>query len=122
MSKFIHALLVERTEYDDEDRDDAGQPTPQTPTTTEVRGLVQPKLGGGTSANEADDYRSAGTEVADHTIFLPIGTDVRHADAILQGDRRYNITGIRRFEFGSLAHLEVDARLVTTTAPQAVGS
>jgi hypothetical protein len=117
MSKFIHALLVERTEYDDTDRDDAGQPTPQTPTTTAVRGLVQPK-----TASEAEDYRSAGSEIADHTIFLPIGTDIRHADAIIQGARRYNVTGVRRFEFGGLAHLEVDAQLVTVTEPLAVGS
>lgn len=122
MSKFIHPLVIERTEYDDTDRDDAGQPTPQTPTATEVKGLVQPRSASGTSGTEVDDYRSAGSEIADHVIFLPDGTDVRHADAILWGARRYNITGIRRFEFGTLAHLEVDALLVTATAPLAVGS
>lgn len=118
MSKFIHALQIERTEYDDTDRDEAGQPTPQTPSTTDVMGLVQARA----EASEADDYRSAGSQVADHTIFLPNGTDIRHADAILWQDRRYNITGIRRFEYGRLAHIEVDAQLVTTTTPLAVGS
>jgi hypothetical protein len=121
MSKFIHALVIERTEYDDTDRDDAGQPTPQTPTTTDVRGLVQPRSLPN-SAREVEDYRSAGSEIADHLIFLPIGTDIRHADAVLWQARRYTVTGIRRFEFGGLAHLEVDAQLVTVTPPLAVGS
>lgn len=118
MSKFIHALVIERIEYDEDDLDEANQPSPQTPTSTSVRGLVQPKA----TVSEADDYRSAGTQVSDHTIFLPIGTELRHADAILQGERRYNVTGIRRFEYGGLAHLEVDARLVTSTEPLVVGS
>lgn len=122
MSKFIHALVIERTEYDEDDLEEDGQPTAQTPTTANVRGLVQPKVTGGSSASEAEDYRSAGSEIADHTIFLPIGTDLRHADAILFDDERYNITGIRRYRYGGLAHLEVDARLVTPTPAFVAGS
>lgn len=110
MSKFIHPLSIVRVEYDDTVRDDAGQPTAGAPESTDVLGLVQPK-----TAREQDDFRSAGSQVADHTIFLPISTDIRGSDAIVQGSRRYSVTGIRRFEFGNLAHLEVDATLVTST-------
>jgi hypothetical protein len=119
MSMFIHPLSIERVEYDDavESRDEAGQPVAGDPTSTDVIGLVQPK-----SASEMDDFRSAGSQVADHTIFLPNGTDVRGSDAIVQGARRYSVTGIRRFEFGTLAHIEVDATLVTSTPVAVAGS
>lgn len=117
MSKFIHPLSIVRVEYDDSDRDDAGQPTAGEPSSTDVLGLVQPK-----SAREQDDFRSAGSQVADHTIFLPNGTDIRGTDAIVQGSRRYSVWGIRRFEFGGLAHIEVDATLVTATPAAVAGS
>lgn len=117
MSKFIHPLVIERVTYDDGTKDDAGQPAADT-STSDVFGLVQPKA----QTSEADDYRSAGSEVVDHVIFFPAGTDVRHADFILQGARRYAIEAVRRFEFGRLAHLEVDARLVSSTPVTAAGS
>src|SRR4029079_8679344 len=96
MTKFIHPLSIVRVKYDDTPatRDAAGQPIAGTPSSTDVLGLVQPK-----SAREQDDFRSAGSQVADHTIFLPNGTDIRGSDAIVQGVRRYSVTGIRRFEF-----------------------
>lgn len=122
MSKFIHALVIERVTYDDTNRDEAGQPTASAPTPTDVMGLVQPRISGGTTAAEAGDYRSAGSEIADHTIFLPAGTDIRGADAILQGTRRYNVTGIRRYEYGGLAHIELDALLVVATPVVGDGS
>ncbi len=117
MSKFIHPLSIVRVEYDDTpaNRDVAGQPAAGSPSSTDVLGLVQPK-----SARELDDFRSAGSQVADHTIFLMPGTDIRGADTIVQGVRRYSVTGIRRFEFGGLAHIEVDAMLVTPS-PVTVG-
>lgn len=117
MTKFIHPLSIVRVEYDDTDRDDAGQPTALPPESTDVLGLVQPR-----QVRELDDYRSAGSQVGDHVIFLPNGTDIRSADTIVQGVRRYSITGIRRFEFGGLAHLEVDAMLVTSTPAAVAGS
>jgi hypothetical protein len=112
MTKFIHPLSIVRVHYDDtpQTRDEAGQPIAGEPSSTDVLGLVQPK-----TAGEQDDFRSAGSQVADHTIFLPAGTDIRGSDAIVQGSRRYSVTGIRRFEFGGLAHIEVDATLVTPT-------
>lgn len=114
MQPYVHALSIVRVTYDDDTRDDAGQPAAST-SSTDVMGLVQPRR-----AMEQEDFRSAGSQVADHVIFLPVATDLRAADAIIQGDRRYSVTGIRRFEFGGLAHMEVDATLVTST-PVAVG-
>jgi hypothetical protein len=114
MTKFIHPLTIERVAWDDSARDAAGQPTAST-STTSVMGLVQPRR-----ASELEDYRSAGSQVGDHVIFLPATTDVRSDDAIVQGTRRYAIVGVRRFEFGGLTHLEVDAQLVTPV-PVAVG-
>lgn len=111
MNPYVHELVIRRTTYDDTPaaRDAAGQPTASVDT-TDVKGLVQPRR-----VSEVDDSRSAGSEISDHVVFLPIGTDVIHADAIDWGDSRLQVTGVRRFEFGRLQHLEVDARLVTST-------
>lgn len=112
MNPYVHDLTIRRVTYDDTlaGRDAAGQPATTTASTA-VRGLVQPR-----AAAELDDHRSAGTEVSDHVIFLPLGTDIIHADAVLWGARRLEVTGIRSFEFGRLPHIEADARLVTATA------
>ncbi len=107
MSKFIHAVTISRrTETVVED--DMGQLVDGTATTSAVMGLVQPR-----TTKEMLDPRSAGTELADHVIFLPAGTDIRGDDTVVRGDRRYNVTGVRVFDYGGLAHIEVDARLVT---------
>lgn len=111
MSKFIHAVQVERVEYDEATIDEYGQPSPGAPVLTDVAGLVQPR----SRIDELEDHRSAGSEVGDHVIFLPAGTDVRHADTILFAGDRYDIVGVRDFRYGRLAHLEVDARRVTST-------
>ena len=117
MNPYVHDLTIRRTAFSDDvaDRDADGQPA-ETVTTTAVKGLVQPR-----SANELDDTRSAGSEVSTHVIFLPVATDILHADAVQWGDSRLQVTGIRRFDFGRLAHLEVDASLVTAT-PVTVGA
>lgn len=106
--RLIHDLVVIRTPLDDdvEDRDEYGQPTPGEPVRTEVRGLVQP-LG----AREVPATSEAGTEMTDHRIFLA-PMDLLASDAIEHSGRRYEVKGIRRFEFGSTPHLEVDARLI----------
>ncbi len=118
MQTYVHDLVISRTTYDDSvsGRDEAGQPSAVV-TTAEVKGLVQPRM-----ANEADDHRSAGSELITHVVFLPVDTDLRHADAIVWGDRRLQVTGIRAFEFGDLSHLEVDASLVTSTPMEVSGS
>jgi hypothetical protein len=105
--RLIHTLTHVRVEYDDDLPDDRGQPTPLTPVETEVAGLVQPK-----NAREMLDFRSVGSEIADHVIFLA-PMDLEASDAFTYGGDRYEITGIRRFEFGRTPHLEVDARKIT---------
>lgn len=109
MTMFVHSLTHIRTPRSMSTLDDYGQPTPGAPVeTTGILGLVQPR-----AARERDDHRSAGAEVADHVIFLPIGTDVDSSDAFEKDGERYEVLGVRRFDFGGLAHLEVDARRIS---------
>lgn len=107
-AKLVHSLTITRTEQDDaeESRDEYGQPAESTTTAT-VRGLVQPK-----SAREMAASHGAGSEVADHLIFLESGVDIATSDAITYAGERYEVIGIRRFEYGRTPHLEVDARRV----------
>lgn len=106
MDRFVHALTHVRIPRDETDLDEYGQPAEDDPVETAIRGLVQPR-----SAREMDDDRSAGAEVADHVIFLPL-MDLAASDAFEYAGERYQVLGIRRFEYGRLAHLEVDARRV----------
>lgn len=116
LSLLTHPLTIIRTTFDDTEaeRTTYGQPA-QTTDEIEVVGLVQPK-----TATEMADSRSAGSEIADHTIFLlPMalyGSDV-FEDVT---GKRYTITGIRSFDFGSTPHLEVDAMAVVSV-PVSVG-
>lgn len=104
---FIHDLTIVRSTFDGSDLDDYGQPNVSTEE-IEVKGLVQPL-----TVKEQADTRSAGAEVSDHRIFLPL-MDNASADLIVYDDRQYEVTGIKRFEYGTLAHLEVMARQVTS--------
>lgn len=108
-SRYVHQVTIERRVFDDspDARDSYGQPA-MTTTGVAAKALVQPR-----SAREMDDHRSAGAELADHVIFLPVDTDLDGASAIVWDSRRYEVTGIRPFRFGRLQHLEVDARLIT---------
>ena len=108
--RLIHTLTHVRTPRDMGDVDDYNQPEDGTPVETSVRGLVQPR-----AASEMLDYRSAGSEVADHVIFLA-PMDLDPADSFLYAGERYQISGIRSFLFGRTPHLEVDARRVVPAA------
>lgn len=114
MVGLVHPLVIERSAFDPDTLDDYGQPTATT-SQIEVRGLVQPR-----AYREADDSRSAGPELGTHVIFLPL-MEVEPADVIVKDGRRYAVQGVRRFDFGRIPHLEVDAQLVTAQ-PLAVGS
>lgn len=116
MNRLVHDLTIQRVTYDEGTDDTYGQPTAHT-TTTAVKGLVQPK-----SAREMEDSRSAGAQVSDHVIFLSLDADLDGSDEIRHGQLRYQPTGIRRFDFGSLQHLEVDARRVASSTEEADGS
>ena len=113
---FIHTITHTHTPLDDGDPDEYGQPTSGTSVETTVRGLVQPR-----SVREMADSRSAGSEVADHVIFLP-RMALDPADSLTYAGELYLITGIRDFDFGALPHVEVDARRVAPAAVTAAGS
>lgn len=100
--------------------DDYGQPTPGTPGVELVNGMVQPK-----TAREIAQVNQAGAEYSDHTIYLlPRRID---AAAYIRDEpaagRRFDIVGIRSFEFGSAPHLEVDVKLIgSSEGPRVPGS
>lgn len=93
--------------------DEYGQPVAGDPTTVDVAGLIQPK-----TAREIALVSQAGAQVSDHTVFLQPQTlsnaaYIRYATD--DGDR-YEIVGIRYFNFGQDPHLEVDCRRVRSEA------
>jgi hypothetical protein len=118
-ARLIHRVTILRTplDYDETDLDDMGYPLPGTAVETEdVPALVQPKR-----AEEIAQFRSEGTEVSDHTIFMA-PRDLRPADAIMWNGERYSIVGIREFAFGRSPHLEVDTRRVVAATIGVSGS
>ncbi len=119
-SLLIHPFaIVTPTTPDPNTVSEWGQPVAGPPTTEVVSGLVQPK-----TAREMDLTTQGGAPISDHTIFL--GLRRLSAAAYIRDEpdagRRFEITGIRSFEFGSAPHLEVDCRLVGSTEGPAVGS
>lgn len=123
MVDLIHTLIIERPFGVDDDLnletdvDEWGQPirTFDTDYAT-VQGLIQPK-----TAREEALVSQAGAEAGDHTIYM-LRRDLTTADRIRDAaGTLYEITGIRDYNFGSLAHLAVDARRVTSAAVE-VGS
>jgi len=114
---FIHELTMVRTPRNYGTLDDYGQPTAGTPTETSVKGLLQPQR-----SRELEDHRSAGAEIADHVVFIPGAIDLQPDDAFVFAGDRYEILGIRRFGFGSLAHYAVDVRRVGAVVIPEVGS
>lgn len=120
MVDFVHSLVIERPYGVDDDNDLAadedewGQPelTYDTDFAT-VPGLIQPRI-----AAEQALTSGGGAEVGDHTIFMQ-RRDVTTRDRLLDttpggSGQRYEILGIRDFNFGGLAHLEIEARRITS--------
>lgn len=119
-ARLVHTVsYVHVTHSEDETGDDVyGQPEATTATAT-VSANVQPRSG-----REMADSRSAGTDVGDHVIFLPIGLEPAPgpADYFVWEGARYDVVHIRPFRFGRSPHYEIDARLVTPAATVAAGS
>ena len=118
MNPYVHPLTIRRVWFNDTPgaRDEAGQPL-RTYSTEDVAGLVQPH-----DADETPDSRSAGTVLADWVIFLPLGTKIAHEDEVVWGDRRLQVVDVRPFQYGGLAHLEVDAKTVSAANTDEDGS
>lgn len=100
--------------------DEYGQPVAGTADTDLVAGMVQPK-----TAREIAQANQAGAEYSDHTIYLL----PRHVSAAAfirdepDSGRRFDIVGVRSFEFGSNPHLELDVKLIgSTEGPTVPGS
>jgi len=113
-ARLIHTLaIVTPTDDVDLDVDEYGQPVPGIPTTVLVRGLIQPK-----STREVALISQGGPALSDHTIFLlprVVSTAAYIRYEPDDGDR-YQIVGVRYFNFGRSPHLEVDAKRVVSPA------
>lgn len=108
---------------DPDDVDEWGVPA-RTTSVEYVNGLVQPLVQPRTG-REMTASHQAGTELSSHTIFLlprNIGQGAWIRDEPDAG-RRFDITGVRSFEYGSAPHLEVDVKVVgSTEGPSVEGS
>jgi hypothetical protein len=109
-SLLVHPLaIVSPTAASPASSSDWNQPTVGTPTTELVRGLVQPR-----TAREMALSTQAGEPVSDYVIFLPSQRLSQSAYIRDEPDtgRRFEVTGIRSYEYGTVPHLEVDCRLI----------
>jgi hypothetical protein len=109
-NRLIHSLAIVTPTRDVSGEDDEyGHPVPGEPDIDLVAGLVQPK-----SVREVALTSQAGAEIGDYTIFLARRELAGAAYIRFEPDDgdRYEITGVRDFNFGRLAHLEVDARRI----------
>lgn len=114
-NRLVHELVHVTTPSLGTD-DEYGQPEPGVPVETTLRGLVQPR-----TAREMADTRSAGSEIADHVIFL-LPMVLSPADHFRYDGDRYDVVGIRTYEFGRTPHFEVDARRVLSSDQVEEGS
>ena len=109
MKFLVHRISIERPVSSGED--DYGHAIVSYEELEEVDGLIQPK-----SSREVANLLQAGAVVGEYTVFL-FRRDLTAADRLRDvttdpGGPVYQITGIRDFAFGRLAHLEVDAHRI----------
>lgn len=113
--RLVHALAIVTPTTDGTD-DDYGQPTEADPVIDVVVGLVQPVTQ--RRPGETPSSINAGAQLSDHTIYLAPRTLSAAAFIRYEPDDgdRYEIVGIRDYNFGREPHLEVDCRRVRGTA------
>ena len=106
------------------DLDEYGDATAGPDDVVLVRGLVQPRR-----TEEIAAISQAGLELSDHVIFLeprnvPQGSYLVDADDVapLATGRRFDIVGVRSFEYGRSPHLEVDVKLAGRSEGESLGS
>jgi hypothetical protein len=121
-NRLVQSLAVV-TPTDDVNDDAYGQPIRGEPTVAVVKGLIQPKSAR-LRGQEIEASHGAGSLVGDHTVYLLPQTlsgaaYIRHDPD--DGDR-YQIVGIRRYDFGRNQHLEVDTVRVVAATIEAAAS
>ena len=116
--RLIHSLAIV-TPTDAGTLDDYGQPVEGEPAVQLVAGLIQPKM-----AREIPLTTQAGEMIADHVVFLePIPlTNAAYVRYEPDDGTRFEITGIRPFNFGRDPHLEVDTRRIASNVLAAEAS
>jgi hypothetical protein len=97
--------------------DDYGHPVAGTPDIDLVSGLIQPRTARRT--REVALTNQGGAAIGDHTVFLELDAPVSTTSYVRfdpdDGDR-YEVVGIRRYDFGREPHLEVDSRRIVSDA------
>ncbi|HEU4571461.1 MAG TPA: hypothetical protein VFR93_02155 [Candidatus Limnocylindrales bacterium] len=118
--RLVHSLAIV-TPTTDGTNDEYGQPVEADPVVDLVSGVIQPYTARRTG--ETPSTINAGAELSDHVVFME-RRSVSNAAYIRyepdDGDR-YEIVGVRDYNFGRSPHLEIDVRRVKGTA-LAVGS
>ena len=112
--RLVHLLtIVTPTDDVGDATDEYGQPIPGIPTTVLVRGLIQPK-----TTREVALISQGGPALSDHTIFLlpQVVSTLAYIRYEPDDGDRYQIVGVRYFNFGRTPHLEVDAKRVQSPA------
>jgi hypothetical protein len=111
--RLVHSLTLVHTPVVEGSLDDYGQPVAAEPVSTPVRGFVAPGR-----SREAAEVNQAGALPSDAVIYLPIDVAVIGADHLDRDDgTRYDVTGIRTYDFGVAPHHELDVRKVDAPAP-----
>jgi hypothetical protein len=115
-ARLIHSLAIV-TPTDSGTVDADGMPVAGAPVVETVSGLIQPR-----TARERGLPSQAGPTIATHVIYLE--SRAIDAGAWIRDNpdtgRRFDITGVRTYDFGRTPHLEVDALLVSSPALDAV--
>lgn len=119
-SMLAHQLVIIRQVAEiDEDlkpvEDDYGHAVRSETEIGPFAGLIQPA---DARDREAPSTSQAGIAISDHRIYMRI-RDIRTADAIRtepDDRRRFEVVGVDRFDFGTVPHMRIRARLAATGA------
>jgi hypothetical protein len=120
-ARLIHSLAIV-TPRSDGTADEYNHPAPGEPLVEPVAGLVQPR-----KARDIALSMQQGAELADYRIYMldrPVpdtGAWISDAPDDIETGRRYDIVGVEPHRYGRTPHLEINARLVTSTPVSSVG-
>ena len=119
-NRLVHSLaIVTPTVVDPDDPaelDEYGHANPGEPIVDYVAGMIQPK-----SQRELALANQGGAVISTHTVFLMRRTVSTAAFIRYEPDNgdRYEVTGVRDYNFGASPHLELDVlRISSPVIPQ----
>ena len=120
-ARLIHSLAIV-TPRSDGTADEYNHPAAGEPLVEPVAGLVQPR-----KARDIALSMQQGAELADYRIYMldrpepGTGAWISDSPDDIEAGRRYDIVGVEPHRYGRTPHLEINARLVTSTQVSSVG-